>query len=137
MIGIDTNILVRYLFSDDEAQHQLACRTIDALTPVEQGYISLPVLLETIWLLRRTYHVGRESVRQAIAALVRSPQLLIHEADAINEALDLAASADHDLPDVIITVLGRRAGCGTTVTFDKAAARLPGMKLLVAAPESS
>ncbi|MDR2973144.1 MAG: type II toxin-antitoxin system VapC family toxin [Propionibacteriaceae bacterium] len=130
MIGLDTNVLVRYLVEDDKDQSQRARAIVAQLTAEEPGFISLVTLLETIWLLQRSYKVDRLAIRRAMSTLVASPALVIHENAAVEEALAMAEAHDHDLPDALLAVLGRRAGCAETMTFDRRAARLPGMTLV-------
>ena len=51
MIGLDTNILVRYLAQDDAEQAKRANRIIDRLTPENPGFVPLVALVELVWVL--------------------------------------------------------------------------------------
>lgn len=129
MIGLDTNVLVRYLAQDDQAQSSAASSVVDALTEDEPGFISLVVLVELCWVLRRAYRVPRVQVREVVTKLLDAAEIVVQESDAVRAA----AAQDGlgaDLPDSLASVLGIRAGCRHTVTFDRSAARLPGMRLL-------
>jgi len=128
MIGIDTNILVRYLVEDDEEQANHARTVVANFTPEKPGFISLVTLLETVWLLRRTYKVPRNDVLRTLAALLASQAIRIQEQVAVDRAITLAQQENCDLPDALVSVFGSE--CIYTLTFDHKAATLPGMKLL-------
>nr|WP_234826245.1 hypothetical protein [Sinorhizobium meliloti] len=66
MIGVDTNLLVRYLAQDDTTQSPLASQIIDGFTPEAPGYISQVVLVETVRVLTRSYRMSREAVASVI-----------------------------------------------------------------------
>ena len=126
MIGVDTNILVRYLIRDDEDQYEQARAAMAALTPEQPGFVSLVSLLETVWLLRRTYKIPRHEVLSTVAALAAADAIRLQEQEAVEAAVALARRESCDLPDALVAVFG--AACDYTLTFDKAAARLPGMR---------
>ena len=130
MIGLDTNLLVRYLTADDPVQSPMAKRLIESLTQAEPGFISLVVLVETHWVLRQTYHYGLEEVHRVIGSLLDAAEFTIDQADLVRAALVEAAATAHELPDALIAVGGTRAGCRSTYTFDKKASALAGMELL-------
>ena len=128
MIGIDTNVLVRYLTNDDEDQGRRARAAIDGFTPDEPGFVSLVTLVETLWLLRSTFKVSREDLLRTVTALVASDRIHLQDEPAVDAAIALARQANCDLPDALVATLG--SACHHTWTFDRRAARLPGMKLL-------
>lgn len=129
MIGLDTNVLVRYLVGDDPAQTAAATSTIDALTEVDRGFVSLVVAVETYWVLKQTYRFPRETCVEALTRLLASRELEFELSGRLRDALDLARQG-HDLADALISEAGRAAGCARTVTFDRQAAQLPGVELL-------
>jgi len=49
MIGLDTNVVVRYLTHDDPAQTTAAVRVMDALSSDSPGFLSLIVIVELVW----------------------------------------------------------------------------------------
>lgn len=50
MIGLDTNVLVRYLAQDDPTQSPRATEIIEQeISKEKPGYISSVVLVETVW----------------------------------------------------------------------------------------
>jgi predicted nucleic-acid-binding protein len=48
MIGLDTNILVRYITHDDAAQTAVVMKLMASLSSESLGYISLVVLVELL-----------------------------------------------------------------------------------------
>ena len=128
MIALDTNILVRFFAGDDPVQSPIAKRLIlDELTAQQLGYVSLPVIVELIWVLERTYKLLTSEVREAIAGLLEAPTLTVEQGDVIAKAL----LWEHEhIADSIIHLIGQTNGCTKTVTFDKRFARLTGVELL-------
>jgi len=130
MIGVDTNVLMRYLLRDDEQQSQQAKVILDGFTQQQPGFISITTLLEVMWLLRQTYKRSRDDVLQIVHALLVSPSIQIQAESAVDEAIEIAQQGNFDLPDVLVSIFGRDAGCNYTLTFDRKAADIPGMRLV-------
>jgi len=130
MIGLDTNVLVRFLTADDPLQSPEAKRLVGSLTEAQPGFISLGVLVETHWVLRQTYHYKIEDIHGVLSSLLNVAEFVIDEADLVRAALATAAATGRELPDVIIAERGIKAGCQATYTFDKRVSELPGMELL-------
>jgi len=130
MIGVDTNIVVRYLMADDEVQSPRAKTIMDGFTEEDPGFISLVTLLETVWVLKRRYKVAQEDTLRTLTALMASPVLRIQEESAVDEALEISRRENCDFPDALVAVLGTRAGCSRTLTFDRKAATIPGMEVI-------
>jgi predicted nucleic-acid-binding protein len=126
--GLDTNVLVRFSIRDDEKQTKAATALINSLSINNKGFVSLPVLLEYIWVLDSVYDQSKESIRKGLMQLLTSSKIVIQCADEVESAL--AANPDADFADAIIAEIGRSFGCSTTMTFDKKAARLKDMELL-------
>ena len=129
MTGIDTNVLVRYLVNDDPIQSKKAARLFRSLSVTNKGFISLVVVVETIWVLESVYEQKRPMIMDAILKLIKSPRLVVQCAREIEEALTVEGY-EGDPADAIIAELGKSFGCGKTVTFDKKASKLEDMKLL-------
>lgn len=132
MIGIDTNVLVRYVVRDDEPQTTRADEVFDGLTSDERGFISLITLVETWWVLGRAYSFRTERRREFVEALLSSEELMIDQGDTVRRALPRVRSGA-DLADALITQIATDNGCHTTVTFDRRAAQRAGMHLLLPA----
>lgn len=129
MIGLDTNVLVRYLVQDDPDQAARATALIEGLDDERKGFVTVVVLVELVWVLRRAYDVEPDEVHAVLDRLLRAKEVVVQHADAVRLALRRAASGA-DFPDALISELGAAAGCETTVTFDVQAARHSGMQPL-------
>jgi predicted nucleic-acid-binding protein len=131
MIGLDTNVLARYLAQDDKAQSARATRLIETeLSEGNPGFIGVIVLVELCWVLKRLYAATPAELRQTVHDLLDSRQLVIERRDVVLSALQQLGDRKADLADVLIAATAAEAGCERTVTFDKAAAKLPGLTLL-------
>ncbi|MDF3856172.1 MULTISPECIES: PIN domain-containing protein [Paracoccus] len=130
MIGIDTNVLVRYLAQDDATQAAIATEIVEGFTPEAPGYISQLVLVETVWVLTRAYRMTREAIADAVEVLLRSRELIVERSEAGYLALATYSSTKADFADALIAHGGRLEGCSETVTFGRGAASHAGMRLL-------
>jgi predicted nucleic-acid-binding protein len=131
VIGLDTNILVRYLAQDHPAQ----CVVVNALleqrlSESDPGYVSLVALSEAAWVLLRTYKADRESVADGFLNLFLSRKITFQESPAVYAGLRALKDGTMDFHDAMIRYLGQKTGCDTTLTFDKRAARHDGFTLL-------
>ena len=131
MIGVDTNVLVRYIAQDDPAQSKRATRLIEhecsAATP---GYVSLVVLVELVWVSETCYAATRGDIVDIVRRILSIRQLVTEETETAWKALRLFESCKADFADCLIERTAIVAGCTAVMTFDKAAAGA-GMKLLV------
>ena len=130
MIALDTNVLVRFLVQDDPLQAQLATKLIDQLTDDAQDFVSREVLIELVWVLERAYHLGRAEIAAALDGLLSATELNIEGSDEVAPALELYRNDGFGFADLMIAAAARRAGASEVVTFDRKAARLPGVRLL-------
>jgi predicted nucleic-acid-binding protein len=122
MIGLDTNVLVRYLTLDDTAQSALASRVFDSLSAESPGYISLIVIIELAWVLESSYGFEKDRIIDTIDALLRAQELTIERGDTVRQALRRYAASGADFADCVIDRCGEEADCEYTLTFDKRAA---------------
>lgn len=129
MIGLDTNVVVRYLIQDDPDQAASAATLIDDLTETDPGYLSLVTVVELFWVLRRAYGVSADRCAELLNGLLDARELRVDQ-DAVVRAALAASRGGLDFADAVIAELGRAAGCEHTVTFDQRAARDGGMQLL-------
>lgn len=131
MIGIDTNVLVRVFVDDAPEQTKAALRILSELSHERPGYVSIVVLVEMVWVLRRNYGFESAAIFAALDTLFDSANIEIERAVLVQDAIDMAHELDADIADVLIVLSAREAGAIKTVTFDKnAAKRIPGMELL-------
>ena len=129
MIGLDTNIFVRFIAQDDPAQSVAATKLIDSLSPEAPGFLSLIVLAELIWVLQFSYRFGKEEIEHVVERLLRSKELVLEQKEAVAQALTKFRGCRADFADCLIESCNRAAGCHYVYTFDKKAAA-SGMKLL-------
>ncbi|MDE2398162.1 MAG: type II toxin-antitoxin system VapC family toxin [Burkholderiales bacterium] len=131
MIGVDTNVLVRYFSDDDPKQAPRAAQFIEReLRPDRRGFVSLVTLAEVVWVLRSRYEARADELTGLLTQMLCDPRLCLQDEDAVWLALDLFQQDGVDLADALIAAVHRRHGCEHTMTFDTRAARIPGMKLL-------
>jgi len=125
VIGLDTNILVRYLVEDDPEQASKAAHLIEThCTEDTPGFINRVVLCELVWVLESAYSYPRATVAATLESLLRTAELDIDAADAAWPALTAYRGGSVDFSDALIGRLNRNAGCNGTASFDKAAVRL-------------
>jgi len=131
VIGLDTNVVVRFLVQDDQVQSAIANRFMSRLGREKPGFISSVVLAEITWVLSRAYKSSREDIARAVEGLLRSAELIVENADAAYRALAIyQASPSAEFADALIAETASLAGAAETVTFDKNAASSLGMRLL-------
>ena len=131
MIGLDANVLVRYIMQDDAKQSPKATKIIEALDGVENsGYVTLVAMVELVWILSASYELTREQVAQALDGLIRAKQLEIESADQVIRALRIFKVGKSDFADCLKERSANSAGCEKTVTFDVNASKHAGMTLI-------
>ena len=127
MLGIDTNVLIRYLVRDDEAQFEKARKLIKReVAAGRRVFVNQLVLMETEWVLRSRYAVPKNQIIEAISGLLNAIDVQFEDEPAIEEALFIWKDSIADFADCLIGAKNRRLGCRATATFDAKAARLPG-----------
>lgn len=130
MIGLDTNVLVRYIMQDDPKQSAKATKLVESLTGEEPGFVTLVSVIELVWVLSSCYDLKREQITQALEALLRAKQLVVDQADQVVRALRVFAAGSADFADCLIERISSNAGCAKTMSFDVAAAKSAGMTLI-------
>jgi predicted nucleic-acid-binding protein len=125
MLGVDTNVLVRYLTRDDQPQYEKARRLIDReVAKGEPILVSLLVMLETEWVLRSRYDMAKAGVITAFSALLDAADLKIEDEPSVEAAVYSWKDSAADFADCLIEARNRRLGCRATATFDGRALRL-------------
>ena len=130
MIGLDTNVLVRYIMQDDAKQSPKATKLIESLTADNPGFVSIVSVVELGWVLSSSYGLTREQLSATYEALLRTKEIIIDRADHLLKALRVFKATSADLADCLIECAGARAGCVRTMTFDPGAAKVAGMTLI-------
>jgi predicted nucleic-acid-binding protein len=127
MLGIDTNVLVRFLARDNEVQFEKARKLIKReVSAGRRVFVNQLVLMETEWVLRSRYAVPKNQIIEAISGLLDAADVQFEDEPAIEEALFTWKDTTADFADCLIGAKNRRLGCRATVSFDLKAAKLPG-----------
>jgi predicted nucleic-acid-binding protein len=127
MVGLDTNVLVRFLVRDDEPQFARARRLIQhGPARGEPVLISLLVLLETEWVLRSRYALAKSEIAAAFSALLESSELLFEDEASVEQALYMWKDSNAQFADCLIGARDWALECRATASFDVRALRLPG-----------
>ena len=130
MIGLDTNILVRYIMQDDAKQSPKASALIESLDNDHPGFISLVTVVELYWVLTTCYDLTGSQVKEALESLLRAKQIVVDRADQVLRALRVFDGGKADFADCLIERTASGAGCSEIMTFDARAAKHAGMTLI-------
>ena len=131
MIGVDTNILVRFLVQDDPDQSAKARSLLDRCSVKEPGFVGREVLIELVWVLERAYGRSPPSISAVLIGLLEAEELVLEDADDVATAAVAYGSGVAEFADHMIAAAADRAGCGTLYTFDRKAARHNSVTLLL------
>lgn len=124
MIGLDTNVLVRYIVQDDPEQAARAGALIEAQCSDESpGFVSMLVLAELCWVLSKGYGYDRPVLEDVLTNLLTTTDLVVEQAADAWAALQDFKRGPADYTDYLIGRRGLGCGCKTTYTFDRKAAR--------------
>jgi predicted nucleic-acid-binding protein len=130
MIGLDTNVLVRYIMQDDLKQSPLATRLIESRSVESRGFVPLVSVVEFFWVMSSAYELDRGQLIAALEGLLRTKELVVERAEIVWKALRIFQTANVDFADCLIERSAAAAGCEKTMTFDRGAAKSAGMTLL-------
>jgi len=119
MIGLDTNILVRYLTQDDPDQSRKAAHEIEkGLSAGEMFFIANIVMCELVWVLETAYRYDRREISPVLERILRTKQFQFENKDLLWESFADYRSKKGDFADHLIGRSGHKAGCRETLTFD-------------------
>jgi predicted nucleic-acid-binding protein len=126
MIGLDSNILVRYLTQDDPIQSPKATEVIERqLTEENPGFVSIVAMVETVWVLDRAYELATNEIAAAVERMLQTSVLVVENEQQVFTAMIALKEGRGSFADALIVALGARVGCSRTLTFDQKALRLP------------
>ncbi|MFQ3168802.1 MAG: putative nucleic-acid-binding protein [Limisphaerales bacterium] len=121
MIGLDTNVLIRYLVQDDPRQAKMATKLIEGKCSKQSpGRISLVVMCELVWVLLGAYRYPKKSVVAALGQLLITAELEVENEEVARLSLDAYRNGAADFADYVIGFSNKKAGCDVTYTFDHA-----------------
>lgn len=130
MIGLDTNILVRFVMADHPDQSAKARTLLQSLSSDSPAVITLVCLAELVWVLRSRYRQPKRDVIDWVARFLESPEFVVEDHAAVGHALRTYAIGSAEFSDCLIAQTAIAAGCTEIVTFDARAAKSAGMRLL-------
>ncbi|MEW5887811.1 MAG: type II toxin-antitoxin system VapC family toxin [Pseudomonadota bacterium] len=131
MIALDTNVLVRLLTRDDEAQARRAREAFDACSDKPGAlFVADVVLAELCWTLSRSYGLARADIARSVRALLDNATLALESPAAVRAALERFEEDAADFPDCLIVAKAVAAGCKRVLSFDRRMAGLPGVEIL-------
>jgi len=129
MIGLDTNILVRYLTQDDPIQSPKAREVLERrLTEENPGFISIVAMVETVRVLERSYGLTTDEIVGAVERVLQTDVLIVENEQEVFTAMIALKEGQGSFADAVIAGLGARMGCSCTLTFDQKALRIPGFE---------
>lgn len=135
MIGIDTNVLIRFLVKDELKEFQLVDQLfIKARSSRQTLHISVVVLCEVVWVLESCYNVSKNRILEVMQFLLQVDLMEIDCREQVMNTMELYREYSADFADCLLGELHRSNGCDHTVTFDKKASQLPSFKRLVQKP---
>ena len=131
MIGLDTNVLMRYLTQDDPVQSAKATEILERrLTAKNPGFVSIVAMVETVWVLDRAYGLTAQEIATAVERLLQVEVLTIENEQEVFTAMVALKQGRGSFADSLIAERGARAGCTRTLTFHQKALRLPSFELV-------
>ena len=131
MIALDTNVLVRFLVRDDEAQARRARTLVETCRAAGKAcLVSHPVLCELEWVLESVYRASRSDVVAAVRMLLTTPPFVTEDAELLERALRIYAKSKGDLSDYLLSEIAASRGARTTYTFDRDLRNVEGFTLL-------
>lgn len=127
MIGLDTNVLLRYLTQDDPVQSRKAADLIEnRLTEEYPGFITVVAMVELSWVLERSYRFAPSSIAAAIERILQIDVFVVENEQQVFAGMIALKRGQGSFADALIAALGSKAGCVSTLTLDRKALRLPG-----------
>lgn len=130
MIGLDTNVLVRLITLDDPFQASRAAKIIEKqCTQNQPGFVSLVTIVELVWVLDSFYQFTSSQIAAAIERILQIGTLSVQNERQVYTAMFALRTGTASFDDALIGAIGAWAGCPTTLTFDRKAARLKDFQL--------
>jgi predicted nucleic-acid-binding protein len=127
VIGLDSNVLLRYLLRDEPAQAARAARELER---DERFLIGSVVLCEVVWVLETGYGFSRGEIGAALEKILATRQFEVEDKDLARAALDDFRGSAADFSDCLIGRRNRAAGAAETVTFERSLRGLEDFRIL-------
>lgn len=130
MIGLDTNVLVRYVAQDDVKQSPKATALIESLSDDNKGFICMVSIVEMVWVMQGCYQATKDEIVAILEKLLRIQTILVENAEVVLKAVHAYSNSTADFADCLIERSAHNANCTDTMTFDGKAAKTAGMRLI-------
>jgi predicted nucleic-acid-binding protein len=130
MIGLDTNVILRYLLQDDAKQALQANKIIDQLSNQNPGFINLVTVLEVVWVLRSLLKQTPSQIAAHLENLLVADTLVVQNEQQVFEAAFALKRGAGEFEDALVGTLNACSGCSHTLTFDRKASRLPHFQVI-------
>lgn len=131
MIGLDTNVLVRYIVQDDQSQAAVASAFIEKhCTETTPGFVNNVVLVELVWVLERGYGYDKMAILSVLKQMAATTELRLDNLESVWQAIKAYEAGSAGFSDCLIAVVNRQYACRATYTFDRRAAKNSGFELL-------
>lgn len=130
MIGLDTNVLVRYLVRDDDDQAEAARELLEGLTADNPGFICREVATEVVWVLERSYKFTREQIADVLLEMLATDSLVFETPEGMTQAVESYRLGGADFADQMILRAAIYNGATPLYTFDRKFSRMYGTALL-------
>ena len=131
MIGLNTNLLVRYLTQDDPPQAEKATQIIEKKAEQDSAFfIASVVMCELVWVLESAYAYGQDQVVPVLEQILRTRQFRFEDKDLLWQSLSEYRTGKGGFADYLIGRIGARAGCARTLTFDRSLQDAPHFEVL-------
>jgi predicted nucleic-acid-binding protein len=131
MVGIDTNVLVRYVTEDDEIETSLAAKLIDKYLGAKNSiFINNIVVCELIWVLIRLYQYNKPEIINLLKEMLATIEFTFEDQSLLLRCVLDYAEKDADFADILIGNINLNQKCKTTFTFDKKASALKSFEII-------
>jgi predicted nucleic-acid-binding protein len=130
VIGLDTNVLLRFYLKDDPVQSPQARQVMSSLTTSEPGWVGLASILEIAWVLKKKKGASRDQIAGLLDALLSEDVIVVEQSGIVGKAVQRFRVTRPGFADCLVAESARAAGCARTVTFDDIASRDLGMDLI-------
>ena len=130
MIGLDTNVIVRYIAQDDVVQSKKAAILIESLSSETTGFITLVSILELVWVLQGAYQSTKDEIVTVLHTLLKTKHIIVEQSETLWQSLRVFERSKAEFLDCLIERSAHAAGCEYTVTFDRGASKSAGMRLI-------
>jgi predicted nucleic-acid-binding protein len=129
MIGLDSNVILRFITQDDPVQSPIADSVFETrLTTEQPGFVSVVAMAETAWVLERRYRLTASALADALERILQIETLIVDHEEAVLAAVVAVRTGVGKFGDALIAALNEEARCERTLSFDRGALRLTGFE---------